>query len=423
MSWSSLASNQTVTEANLADAVTQGIFYAKSFIPQTNRELTLSAANNYVWLQSISKSSNQLVVKSNLNVAWVGPGPYNAYVYAVTPNVVYVSNNGGFTFRNINFPTGGNYNSIAGDTSASNIVAGSSITNNYIQTTNNGGIYTYSTSVSNVGGGYTFGSFYPLDIAMSDTGQYVAIVGKNTLGTSLGNITVAISTNYGASFTAYYGGYYSGTGNQAAVSVSGNGQCITYVGCNNGGGGSTNNNSWRYISTDYGSSFSYGGLSTNQIFMDVALNQTGATQVIVNKGTASTGNIFVSTNYGGSFQSKSTVGGGAYAGINNYGDVINVVCNLSSPSHSTVISSSNGGTNFYNQDTSGYISNVLGAATGALTPIPTTLRYLAAFQSNTCNYFNTVSTTGSNTYYAQPLSYGMYNPELIQKVYRRALNY
>lgn len=406
MSWGALASNQIVSDTNLANAVATGVFSAKTSIPSTGRELTATSASNYAYVNTGGRASNQLVTKGSLSISSSGPGPYNAFVYAVTPNVGYVSSNGGFTFIPFNaLPTGGNYNSIAGDTSVTNIAIGSSLSDNYFYTSNNSGSTFNPTTISNVGGGYTFTSFYILDIAMSDNGQYVAIVGKNAYGTSLGNITVAISSNYGVSFTAYYS-YYSGTGTNASVSVSGDGSHITYVAYS-----TSTNNSWRYVSTNYGSSFSYGGLSTNQIFTDVAISGSGTYQIIVNKGTSSTGNIFVSNNGGASFSSRTNLGGGLYAGMSNDGSNI-VVCTSDAAWASTDY-----GVSYYNIGSS--ITGILGASTGNSTTSFSS-PYLAAFQYNVCNYWNTYSISSP---YTQPLSYGMYNPEIIQKVYKRAFMY
>jgi len=70
MSWSGLASNQCVSCNNLQDAVNNGVFALKSTIPSSNKEITKSEAESYVYIQTISgKSSNQLVVKSNLSSA------------------------------------------------------------------------------------------------------------------------------------------------------------------------------------------------------------------------------------------------------------------------------------------------------------------------------------------------------------------
>jgi hypothetical protein len=71
MSWSSLASNQTISFNNLQNAVSTGVFIAKTSIPASNEQITKADADTYVYLNTgyapySGKASNQLVVKSNL---------------------------------------------------------------------------------------------------------------------------------------------------------------------------------------------------------------------------------------------------------------------------------------------------------------------------------------------------------------------
>lgn len=71
MSWAGLANNQTISFNNLQNAVTTGVFIAKTSIPSSNEQITKADADTYVFLNTSfspysSKSSNQLVVKSNL---------------------------------------------------------------------------------------------------------------------------------------------------------------------------------------------------------------------------------------------------------------------------------------------------------------------------------------------------------------------
>lgn len=71
MSWAGIANNQTVSFANLKDAVDNGIFYSKQTQSTSNEQITKTDAGNYVYLNEsyspyANKASNQLVVKSNL---------------------------------------------------------------------------------------------------------------------------------------------------------------------------------------------------------------------------------------------------------------------------------------------------------------------------------------------------------------------
>jgi hypothetical protein len=74
MSWAGISSNQTVSFNNLQDAVSNGIFSQKTTIPSSNEQITKTDADTYVNIDTSyspysSKSSNQLVVKSNLTPA------------------------------------------------------------------------------------------------------------------------------------------------------------------------------------------------------------------------------------------------------------------------------------------------------------------------------------------------------------------
>jgi hypothetical protein len=83
MSWAGLASNQTVSFNNLQNAVSTGVFVAKTSIPASNEQITKADADTYVYIDTsyspyAAKSSNQLVVKSDLQTSLfslsLGPG-------------------------------------------------------------------------------------------------------------------------------------------------------------------------------------------------------------------------------------------------------------------------------------------------------------------------------------------------------------
>lgn len=72
MSWAGISSNQTVTLNNLQDAVNNGVFASKSYIPSGNRCLTKYEVDLYVRIDTTfpsyaNKSSNQLIYKSDLS--------------------------------------------------------------------------------------------------------------------------------------------------------------------------------------------------------------------------------------------------------------------------------------------------------------------------------------------------------------------
>ena len=71
MSWAGISSNQGVSCNNLQDAVTTGVFTAKTSIPSSTKQITKAEANTYVNIDTsyapyAAKASNQLVVKSDL---------------------------------------------------------------------------------------------------------------------------------------------------------------------------------------------------------------------------------------------------------------------------------------------------------------------------------------------------------------------
>jgi hypothetical protein len=73
MSWSGISSNQTVSFANLLNAVNNGLFVPKTTITSSNEQITKADADANVYISSISgKTSSQLVVKSDLVASLAG---------------------------------------------------------------------------------------------------------------------------------------------------------------------------------------------------------------------------------------------------------------------------------------------------------------------------------------------------------------
>jgi|688.fasta_scaffold00517_48 hypothetical protein len=72
MPWSTLANNQTISFANLQNAINTGVFQQKAAIPvESSEQITKADANTYVNINTgyapyANKASNQLVVKSDL---------------------------------------------------------------------------------------------------------------------------------------------------------------------------------------------------------------------------------------------------------------------------------------------------------------------------------------------------------------------
>lgn len=409
MSWAGLASNQIVSNNNLIDAVSTGVFAAKVNIPASTRELTRAAVESYVYVNPItSKATNQLVAQSDLSPSVVGPGPYNYYVYAVDYDSLLKSTNGGFTFSRFTaLPFGGTYTALAASYSGQYLVVGSYISANQVYVSSDYGVSFTSVSIP-TGTGVFNTTLYPCDIAMSSDGQNIAVVVKTVSAGGAGYITVATSNNFGNTFTTYTSNYFNGTGSYVTVSVSANGQYMTYVAID-----FTNNRSWRYLSSNYGTTFPTSGLSTNQLFYNISISATGQYQFIVNKGTSSTGNFFVSNNYGASFASRSNQGGTVFCGMDDSGRNMVAVSNTVGTGN-VAYSSTDFGVNWSTIGTN--IPNVLGIAAGTDLVVPTISSYLAAFQTNYCNYW---PISGSSTFYSQPLSVSY----TLHKVYRKAIKY
>jgi len=416
MSWASLTPDQIVSTANLADAVVTGVFAAKQSIPTTipSLALTTTTAIDYAYVNvDPTFASNRLVTKASLSAAIVGPGPYNYYVYGVDGNTMFQSTNGGFTFASYTaLPFGQDYTVLAASSTGQYLLAASRTLNNTIYVSNDYGASFYSNNIGNVGTSYTFTTFYPCDADMSSSGQYMVVAGKTLSGGTHSLATVAISSDYGATFTAYYGAYQTARfAGRLSVAMSQNGAVICYVAVDG-----LNNNSWRYTSTNYGASFTYGGLSTNQLFYDVSMSSTGQYILIVNHGTASTGNFFVSSNYGSSYTSRSTAGGGIYSGMTSNGSIMQVATDTGNFYYSN-----NNGVN-WSQDIGNYYP-ILGMAVGDFFVAPLISNYLAMFRDtssylgyDTCEY---KPSSSSVTFYTQPLTYDY----SINKIYRKAINY
>lgn len=74
MSWAGIANNQCISFNNLQDAVNTSVFILKNAIPVSLEQITKADADYHVYIDTAygpyaSKTSNQLVVKSNLQPA------------------------------------------------------------------------------------------------------------------------------------------------------------------------------------------------------------------------------------------------------------------------------------------------------------------------------------------------------------------
>lgn len=338
MSWASLANNQIVSDTNLADACNTGVFVPKTSIPSTGRMLTATAASNYAFVNTAA-ASNQLVSKSSLSqYKACAYGPYNQYVYTTDGNRVYKSIDGGFSFAYytaLPYSVGVYvYTALAASSTGQYIVVGGNTTN-FVYVSNDYGVSFTTVTIS---GASPFATFYINDIDMSENGQYIAVSGKNSSGESSGQVTVAVSSNYGVSFNVITT-YAANTWTRSSVSVSGDGSRMSYVALSN-----VNNNSVRYYSNNYGSSWTSGGVSANTLFYDVCMNYSGQYQIVINYGTnpSAGGQINVSNNYGSGFSVRSSIGYGTNCGISSGGTVMYVFHNNGNNVFSQISTNSGG---------------------------------------------------------------------------------
>jgi len=125
MSWAGLANNQTISFTNLKDAVDTGVLSPKITVPVSNEQINKDEANTYVNIDTsfapyAAKSSNQLVVKSNLrcavsvtrttNLTWSGIDNNQTTSSPIQLIVGRNNNSDGRIFRSTDF--GQNYSSV-----------------------------------------------------------------------------------------------------------------------------------------------------------------------------------------------------------------------------------------------------------------------------------------------------------------------
>lgn len=126
MSWKSISNNQTVSRANLQNAIDTGVFIAKNGVPssESNRQITKANAQDYIntwdlYPPLLSKSSNQLPVKSDLAVQ-------SNQIYAGTNNYLYFGNTNRNWVYGIYFGIGDTWSSVSSSTDNRCILAGKS---------------------------------------------------------------------------------------------------------------------------------------------------------------------------------------------------------------------------------------------------------------------------------------------------------
>jgi len=279
MSWASIANNQTVSLANLQDAVNNGVFTLKNAIPVSNKQTNKSEAEYYVYIDPISKATNQLVVKSNLvantststTSTSTTPPPVARYALAGSGSDLYISNNGGANWATVPFFNGQTIENVCVSSTGQYMLVVaypiSGFTRNLYLSSNYGS--SWSTILTNIG------TVNNLDI--SDNGQYIIWV----TGTNSGN--VFRSTDFGATFSTSGS---PGASNWKGVAMSSSGQYVTIV----------SYNSWIWVSSNYGASYTAKTAYPSTLWVPVVMSSNGQYQVAGRGGAA--GTIYRSTNFG-----------------------------------------------------------------------------------------------------------------------------
>lgn len=227
MSWKSISGNQTISRANLQNAIDTGVFVVKNGVPATepNRGVTKANVEDYINVWSLyppfrNKAPNQLPVKSNLAVQ-------SNQIYGGTDTRIYVGNTNRNWVYSIDFAGGDSIGSVASSTDNRCILYGKS----YDPGAGGGGAH-----VSNDYGE----TFRRLDdvmstndaclaTAMSSDGELM-ILTRQVGSFDADRAKIYISYNSGATWTiAYNAGGVRYNFNGAAM--SGNGGYITVLGC------------------------------------------------------------------------------------------------------------------------------------------------------------------------------------------------
>lgn len=200
MSWAGLASNQCVSNANLDNAITTGVFVRKSSFSDSNQELTKERAQQYVYLDEnlasfLAKALNQLVVKQDLQAATIigcGTGTYGTIQW--TANTLIITTQ----YFNVGTTSGTltiDYTVVSGTASIRVIYGGTTSTITGLVSTNGSATYSYT---YNAGVGTTIGITF-------DTRQNSAVTQNFSVRASCAATTTTTTTI--ASFA--YGGTVS----------------------------------------------------------------------------------------------------------------------------------------------------------------------------------------------------------------------
>jgi hypothetical protein len=318
MSWSGIASNQTVSCNNLQDGVNTGVFIPLSTIPVSQKQITKTEASSYVAINTSypsfsSKSATQLVVKSDLD-----PLLYSNRIYGVDDANVPLNGAG--------LPTDGYviYSSDSGSTWSSTFIYGFSVSrsgrgqyvltgywsNNAIAVSSDYGVTWTARSCTMSLAPLPSVDFYMTGTCVSDSGQYMYICCQDSNET----ISIGKSSDYGVTWTNVYYSSQMSSGQPvilptSKIACSGDGKYVTtFLNLQNA------SFSWGYRlykSSDYGVSWNASGFTSLRYWTDVAINTSGQYQLLSQMSGFGTGNtngegrIYLSSNYGASFIEKT----------------------------------------------------------------------------------------------------------------------
>jgi len=296
MSWKSIAGNQTISRANLQDAIDTGVFIQRNGVPATesNRQITKANAQDYVYTWDLypsflAKASNQLPVKSNLAVQ-------SNQIYATGSTSLYVGNNNRSWVFLIFASAGDSWGSVASSTDNRCILAGRSysagaggggawVSNNYGET------FTQLNSVMTTNDA-------ALSTAMNTYGDYMILTRQ--VG-SFGSNRAYIHWSYDSGIN-WPVGYHDGIDyNFNGAAMSGNGVYATVL-------GSDGTNYYVFRSVSFGSSFTKTYLSNGPKVVQggcVSMSKSGQYQLLTPPAATSPsqGLFFLSTDWGISWTS------------------------------------------------------------------------------------------------------------------------
>lgn len=296
MSWKSIAGNQTISRANLQNAIDTGVFIAKNGVPGTEptKQITKGNVQDYIHTWELypsfrSKASNQLPVKSNLAVQ-------SNQIYAQGSGLLYVGNNNRSWVYSI-FATGGDtWGSVASATDSRCILAGRS----YTAGSGGGGAWVSN----NYGESFTFLSSIITDndaslgAAMNSYGDYMIVTRQ--VG------------SFGSQRAYIYWSYNSGvnwaTGYHDTVDYNFNGAAMSGVGVYATVLGSDGTNCYVWTSNSFGSTFTKTYLCKGPKVLQggcVAMSKSGQYQLLTPPQASSpdSGKCFLSTDYGSTWTS------------------------------------------------------------------------------------------------------------------------